>query len=105
MSWTEAQKAYAKKELIRRRTFETRATYRKSFLLAIGWCSVCQVVAALALHLFLSLPDLNSRGSTIVLVDIAIAVAGGIVGAACAAALAYVRWLDWRRTPALEQRG
>jgi hypothetical protein len=96
MAWTERQKAQGKEELLRRRTYETAATYRKSFYAAASWCIACLLAVILAL-LVAKTPDWMTRSSGIYLACIA------LIGLAVNAILSYVRYLDWRRRSVSER--
>jgi hypothetical protein len=96
MAWTERQKEQGRAELLRRRTHETTATYRKSFYAAVGWCLACLLTVLLALLKPDLAPNWMNRPSEIYLACIA------SLGLAITAALAYVRYLDWRRKAASE---
>jgi membrane protein YdbS with pleckstrin-like domain len=91
MAWTEEQKAQARAELLRRRTHETAATYRKSFFAAVSWCMACLLTIVLAFLHLAKVPDWMARSSIIYVVYIA------LIGLAVTAILSYVRYLDWRR--------
>jgi membrane protein YdbS with pleckstrin-like domain len=92
MEWTDRQIAQGKAELLRRKTFETAATYRKSFFTAFCWCIVCLITIILALLEVAKATNWMTRSSMLCLICVA------LFGLAITGAPAYVRLLDWRRS-------
>jgi peptidoglycan/LPS O-acetylase OafA/YrhL len=99
MEISERLKEDMRKELLRRKTFETEAITRKSFLKAAGAGLICLLSVGLLSWQFATSSDLTTRGSDVFLFCFALA------GGALAAVLAYVRFSDWRWKLASEKHG
>lgn len=95
MSWTEAQKAQARTELLRRKTSEAAATYRSSCLKALCWSAVCLLLIALTLS------DLKRYANWINRVPDLFFIFTATAGLVVTTLLTYVRYLDWRRSAAI----
>jgi hypothetical protein len=96
MGWSEQQRVAAKRELRRRLSFETAATYRRSFLKAAAQSAGCLLVGILGLSMYRHGPDWVIR------IQGLFALCLGGAGLLVTAALSYVRHLDWRRRREVE---
>jgi hypothetical protein len=89
MAWTENQKALGRAELLRRRTSETAATYRKSFFKTAGVCIACLLTIVLGLSLLVKATEWITRSEAIFVTCIA------AIGFAITVILSYIRFMDW----------
>jgi hypothetical protein len=97
MAWTESQKSRAKEELLRRRTYKTTATYRKSFFKNASSCVACASVVVLMLS------EITKRSGWMDRLSAGYAGCLTLLGFALTLALSYIRYCDWQRYSILER--